>query len=330
MGETTPDDGEFVRATEGFRRELLAHCYRLLGSVDDAEDLVQETYLRAWRGYEGFEGRSSVRVWLYRIATNVCLTALGHRNRRVLPSGLGRPVDDPSVPPIIAGPEVRWLQPMPDALVRPESDDPAAAVAVRDSIRLALMACLQYLPARQRAVLILRDVLAFSATEVADMLDTTTAAVKSTLRRARAKVEEISPAAERVVPPTDRELRALLARYITAFENSDAAALESLLRQDATLEMTPAKTWFSGKATCVPYLTKYALFSPGDWRMVPTSANGQPAVVAYLRGEDGAHHAFAIAVLTLAVDGIARITLFGEPGMAAKFGRPQVRPVPDR
>src|SRR5580692_1184396 len=174
------DGGDtFVKDTEPFRREMLAHCYRMLGSVDDAEDAVQETYLRAWRSYGAFEGRSSVRTWLYRIATNACLTALERSSRRVLPSGLGGPEPDPQAAPELAGAGVRWLQPLPDALVAPDSADPAAVVAAREGLRLALIAALQYLPGPQRAVLILRDVLAFPATEVAGMLGLSVTAVKS-------------------------------------------------------------------------------------------------------------------------------------------------------
>jgi RNA polymerase sigma-70 factor (ECF subfamily) len=326
QGGALPDTGEFVRRTEPFRRELLAHCYRMLGSLDDAEDLVQETYLRAWRAYDGFEGRSSVRSWLYRIATNACLTARQHRGRRPLPSGLGGPGADPAAPLAAVGSEVTWLQPMPDALVTPASDDPAAIVASRESLRLALIASLQYLTARQRVVLLLRDVLAWPAAEVAALLGTTTAAVKSTLQRARARLEPLASAADQVTEPTAPEVRALLDQYIAAFENADATALEQLLRQDATLEMTPFKTWFAGKKTCVAYLTTQVLGSPGDWRMLPTSANGQPAVVAYLRGSDGAHHAFGAAVLTLTATGIARIVVFGDPGLVARFGLPSVLP----
>src|SRR5712664_4250364 len=180
---------DFTGLTGRFRGELLAHCYRMLGSADEAEDLVQETYLRAWRSYEGFEGRSSVRTWLYRIATNVCLTAIERRGRRPLPSDLAGPGE------VGDGAAVTWLQPIPDAVVGPESDDPAEIVATRASLRLAFVAAMQYLPARQRAVLLLRDVLAWPATEVADALDTTTAAVKSALQRARARIDEVAPAA---------------------------------------------------------------------------------------------------------------------------------------
>jgi RNA polymerase sigma-70 factor (ECF subfamily) len=310
---------DFVRSTELFRRELLAHCYRMLGSVDEAEDLVQETYLRAWRSYAGFEGRSSVRVWLHRIATNACLTALEHRARRPLPSGLGAPSEDPHKLVPVGGPDITWLQPIPDALVTPASDDPAAVVAMRDSLRLALIASLQYLPPRQRAVLLLRDVLAWSAVEVAETLGTTTAAVKSTLQRARARLRHVAP--DDVIEPTEPEQRALLGQYIAAFENADAAALEQLLQKEAALEMVPYGTWLSGRATCAPYLTEQVLTAPGGWLMLPTAANGQPAVAAYLR--EGDHYeAFGIAVLTLTPAGISRIVVFGEPGLVARFGFP--------
>jgi RNA polymerase sigma-70 factor (ECF subfamily) len=322
MSRVLSEDAEFTSRTEPFRRELLAHCYRMLGSVDEAEDLVQETYLRAWRSYGGFDGRSSLRVWLYRIATNACLTALHHRGRRPLPSGLGAPSDDPDAAPIMAGPEVRWLQPIPDALVRPESGDPADIVASREGLRLALIACLQYLPARQRAVFIPREVLAFPAAEVAVMLGTTTAAVKSTLQRARARLDEVAP--EQAHEPAEPDQRALLDQYVAAFENSDLAILERVLRQDATLEMTPSTTWFAGRRTCTRYISRF-LASPGDWRMARTSANGQPAVAAYFRGEDGVHRAFAISVLTTTTTGIARITLFSAD-LVGTFDFPPVCP----
>lgn len=301
---------DFDSATAGFRRELLAHCYRLTGSVDDAEDLVQETYLRAWRAWSGFEGRSSVRTWLYRIATNACLTAVQHRSRRVLPSGLGAPTDDPDAQPVAA--DAAWLQPLPDVLI---FDDPAEIAAARDSLRLALIASLQFLPPRQRAVLLLRDVLAFPAADVAEMLDTSVTAVKSTLQRARARAAELVP--EDVSEPTDAELRALLDRYIAAFENADAAGLEQILRQDAVLEVTGSSTWFSGRKTCLPYLADHILERPGEYRMLPVGANGQPAAATYLHGQ-----AFGLAVLTGAADGLARITVFMDPALVARYGLP--------
>jgi RNA polymerase sigma-70 factor (ECF subfamily) len=311
------DGRTFADRTEPFRRELLAHCYRMLGSVHEAEDLVQETYLRAWRSYGGFEGRSSVRTWLYQIATNACLTALQQRARRPLPSGLGRP--GAGAEPA-GGTDITWLQPIPDALVTGEPGDPAAIAVTRDSIRLALIASFQYLPARQRAVLILRDVLAWPAADVAGMLGTTTAAVKSTLQRARARLEQVAPADDQVGEPSAPEARALLGQYIAAFENSDAAALERLLRRDATLELPPSTAWFAGGDAIAGAVA--GLGSPGDWRMIPVAANGQPAAAAYLRDGDGVYRAYGIVVLTVTSTAITRIVVFGDPGLLAAFGLP--------
>jgi RNA polymerase sigma-70 factor (ECF subfamily) len=318
-------DEEFARVTEPFRHELLAHCYRMLGSVHDAEDVVQETYLRAWRSYGGFENRSSVRTWLYRIATNACLTALQNRSRRALPSALGDPADDPHAAPVMAGPDVAWLQPIPTAWVSSPSDDPAAVVALRESLRLALIASMQHLPAQQRAVLMLRDILAFPATEVAAMLGISIPAVKSALQRARARLKEAAPSADDVVEPTEPQARALLEQYIAAFENADPSMLEEALRHDAALEMVGSRTWFAGRRTCLPFIATYVLGSPGDWRMHAIDANGQPAAAAYRRGEDGILHAFGIAVLTVTATGITRIVVFDDPGLVTMFGLPQIR-----
>jgi RNA polymerase sigma-70 factor (ECF subfamily) len=308
-------DAEFADLTEPFRRELLAHCYRMLGSVDDAEDVVQETYLRAWRAYDGFEGRSSVRTWLYRIATNTCLTARQHRTRRALPSGLGAPGEDHE-----SGPEFGWLQPIPDALVTGESYDPAAIAVTRDSLRLALIASFQYLPPRQRAVLLLREVLAFPAEDVARMLGTTAVAVKSALQRARTRLSEVAPDDRQLAQPPEPAARALLDQYIAAFEHADAAALERLLRRDAALELPPSSVWFTGGEAIATAVA--GLGYRGEWRMVPTSANGQPAAAAYRRDADGTYRAYGVAVLTVATTGIARIVVFGEPGLLARFGLP--------
>src|SRR5579859_8168993 len=220
---------DFTGLAGRFRGELLAHCYRMLGSAEEAEDLVQETYLRAWRTYDDFEGRSSVRTWLYRIATNVCLTALERRGRRPLPSGLGGPVADPEAT-LVAGPGVPWLQPFPDALLTGEHEDPAAVAVSRAGIRLAFVAALQYLSARQRAVLILRDVLELPAAEVADMLGTTTTAVNSGLRRARAQLAGAQAGEDDLAEPDSASQRAMLDRYAAAIENADAGVLAELLR----------------------------------------------------------------------------------------------------
>jgi RNA polymerase sigma-70 factor (ECF subfamily) len=308
--------GEFADLTEPFRRELLAHCYRMLGSVDDAEDVVQETYLRAWRSYGRFEGRSSLRTWLYQIATNACLTARERRARRALPSGLGGPGEDRD-----AGSELAWLQPMPDALVTGEADDPAVIAATRDSLRLALIASFQYLPPRQRAVLLLRDVLAFPADDVARMLGTSTVAVKSALQRARARLSDVAPADRQIAEPPEPAARALLDQYIAAFESADAAALERLLRRDATLELPPSSVWHAGGEAIATAVA--GLGSPGEWRMVPTAANGQPAAAAYRRGADGRYLAYGVVVLTVSTTGIARIVVFGDPGLLGRFGLPQ-------
>jgi len=323
----TPDADEFARQAEPFRRELLAHCYRMLGSTDEAEDLVQETYLRAWRSYGAFEGRSSVRVWLYRIATNACLNALKRRARRALPSGLGDPAEDPDAPPALPEPDLRWLEPIPDALVTTatESQDPAAIVTARESLRLALIASLQYLPPRQRAVLLLREVLAFPATEVAAMLGTTTAAVKSALQRARAHLDQATRDHEQLTEPTSPHAQKLLESYIAGFEHADVAALERALRTDAAIELVGSRTWFSGRATCLRFLTQ-VIGSPGDWRMIPTLANGQPAAAAYRRDSDATHRAGGLGVLAVTPTGIARILAFGNADLVAKFGLPPVHP----
>ncbi|GAB2544677.1 RNA polymerase subunit sigma-70 [Nocardia heshunensis] len=312
-------DRQFTESTEPHRRELLAHCYRMVGSVDEAEDLVQETYLRAWRGYSGFDGRSSLRTWLYKIATNVCLTALERRSRRPLPSGLGAPEADWGAA-LADGSGVEWLQPIPDALVSVESDDPAAIVVSRESLRLALVAGLQYLPPRQRAVLLLRDVLDWPASDVAELLETSVAAVKSALQRARATLDQVSPARDRVIPPTDADSLALLERYIAAFENADLAELEHLLLLDASLEMPPSSTWFAGRRTCLPFLAEQVLPVPGLWRLVPTAANGGPAAVAYRRSDNG-EELSGVVLLDTTCMGISRIVFFEDSLLAARFLR---------
>jgi RNA polymerase sigma-70 factor (ECF subfamily) len=308
-------DDEFTRSTEPLRRELFAHCYRMLGSVDDAEDVLQETYLRAWRSYGGFEGRASVRTWLYRIATNACLTAMSHRSRRVLPSGLGAPNGTGAELP--AG--VEWLQPAPDILTTGEEADPAELVATRASVRLALVAGLQYLPRRQRAVLLLRDVLALPATEVAGVHGMSVPAVKSALQRARRRIAEVAPDADRLAEPSEARERELLDGYMAAFTTADASALvERLLTRDAVLEVSPSAQWFSGKAVCGAVL-QAAVGTPGEWRMVPTRANGQPAAYVWQRGTDGAYHPSGMVVLTVTQAGITRITVFAMPELVTHF-----------
>ncbi|MFE6200354.1 RNA polymerase subunit sigma-70 [Streptomyces sp. NPDC057838] len=313
-----PSDTEFAALAEPFRPELLAHCYRMLGSVHDAEDLVQETYLRAWRGFDRFEGRSSLRRWLYKIATMACLTALEKRSRRPLPSGLGAPSDDHRVAVAAREPSVAWLQPAPDALLG--VDDPAVVAGRRAGVRLAFVAALHLLSARQRAVLTLRDVLAFRTAEVAAMLDTTTAAVDSALRRARARLAEAGPPAwDDLAEPEEATRRALLDGYVDAFSRADADALVRLLRADVELEMPPTPTWFTGRRAVVGFLSARVM-SANRWRVRPTAANGQPALIVHRHTGGGRHEPYGVHVLTLAGDRIARITAFNDPALVPVFG----------
>jgi RNA polymerase sigma-70 factor (ECF subfamily) len=310
---------DFTGVAGRLRGELLAHCYLMVGSAEEAEDLVQETYLRAWQSYDGFEGRSSVRTWLYRIATNVCLTAIERRGRRPLPSGLGGPGDDPGAP-LVPAPEVPWLQPFPDALL---DGDPAAVAVSRAGIRLAWVAALQHLSARQRAVLILRDVLDLPAAEAADLLGMTTTAVNSGLRRARADLAQALPAEDELAEPDEPDRRAVLDRFAAAFESADVTSLAGLLREDVALEMPPALTWFAGRAAVTAFFALRALDAPGRFRLVPVMANGQPAFAVYQRDRDGAYQAYAITVPTVTATGIARIVTFLDPRLLGLFGLPR-------
>ncbi len=312
---------DFTSRTDQFRGELLAHCYRMLGSAEEAEDLVQETYLRAWRSFDGFEGRSSVRTWLYRIATNVCLTAMDRRSRRPLPSGLGAPADDPEAP-LLTGLEVPWLQPFPGASLAAERQNPASVAVSRAGIRLAFVAALQYLSARQRAVLILRDVLEWPAAEVADLLGTTTTAVNSGLRRARAQLAHALPAEDEVAEPAEPDLRALLDRFAAAIENADASALADLLREDVALEMPPVLTWFSGRQAVARFVASHLFTEPGALQAVAVIANGQPAFAVYQRAPGGTYHAHAVLVLTVSTAGVARIVSFQDESLFGSFGLP--------
>jgi RNA polymerase sigma-70 factor (ECF subfamily) len=308
---------DFVKQAEVYRPELLAHCYRMVGSVHDAEDAVQETYLRAWRSFDRFEGRSSRRTWLSRLATTPCLTALERSGRRPLPSGLGGPSDvrQPLAPEL---PEVPWLSPMPDALIAP---DPAAVVVSRDSVRLAFIAALQHLLPRQRAVLILRDVLAWPAADVADLLETTVAAVTSALQRARAQLADVMPAEDDPVELSDAARRALLTRYVAALQNGDMTSLVALLREDASLEMPPVPTWYAGRDAVAAFYQDRVLSLATSWRYVLTAANGQPALGAY-RADAGVFRAHNLQVLTVVGGRIARIVAFRDVRLFTTFGLP--------
>ncbi|GAA1804418.1 sigma-70 family RNA polymerase sigma factor [Actinomadura chokoriensis] len=320
MANSTIDtDRDFQELADPYRRELLAHCYRMLGSIHDAEDLVQETFLRAWRSYGDFEGRSSLRTWLYRIATNACLTAIDQRGRRPMPSGLGAPSDEPERP-VVASPEVPWLEPAPDAVLGADAADPATIVAARESTRLAFVAALQHLPAKQRVVLILRDVLKWRAAEVAELLGTTTAAVNSALQRARAQLEQDAPMRDELVEPTDPAQRDLLERYAKAFEDADITGLIELFKKDVVWEMPPFPEWFVGAETVVRLILAQCGPAPGDIRMVPAAANGQPAFGLYMRDDEGVHRAYQLQVLSVTGDGVAHVSVFFDTSLFPLFG----------
>jgi RNA polymerase sigma-70 factor (ECF subfamily) len=325
----TPVDDDFLRIADPFRRELLAHCYRMLGSVHDAEDLVQETYLRAWRAYDRFEGRSSLRTWLYRIATSACLTALESRARRPLPTGLGGPSADPEAP-LVERTEVPWLEPIPDAMIGAGQADPAAIVTSRESVRLALIAALQHLPPRQRAVLILREVLKWRAAEVAELLDTTTAAVNSMLQRARAQLDQVAPNQDEITEPDSADQRALLDRYVTAFQEYDVAAIVELFSKDAVWEMPPFAGWYQGAEDIGRLIASQCPASgAGDMLMVPTHANGQPAFGLYMRDGD-VYRAFQLQVVSIGAAGVNHVAAFFNLDLFPTFGLPEAQPAQPR
>jgi RNA polymerase sigma-70 factor (ECF subfamily) len=293
---------------EQHRAELTGYCYRMLGSAFEAEDAVQDTLVRAWRSYDRFEGRAALRSWLYKIATHVCLDMLGSAQRRARPMDL-RPIGsghatDPGEPL----PEDVWLGPIPDSRVLPEGTDPANVVASRESIRLAFVAALQKLPPKQRAVLILREVLAWSAQEVAELLDTSVPSVNSALQRARATLSAAEPAAD-VYRPLDDEQKALLSRYVKAFEVYDMSALTALLLEDATLSMPPLPLWMRGPDEIVAWMTGTGSVCRGS-RLVPVVANGMPAFGQYHISADGGYDPWALITLELSDGRIASQTFF--------------------
>jgi RNA polymerase sigma-70 factor (ECF subfamily) len=322
------DAAEFEQLTEQYRPELMAYCYRMLGSVDDCEDLVQDTYLRAWRAFEGFQGRSSVRLWLYKIATNTYLSALQTRKRRPLPSGLSAPAESAAVTLAAAKSDIPWLQPAPDRLLYGATDDPALVVSLRNSVRLAFVAALQHLSPLQRAVLVLRDVLGWQAREVAELLETSTASVNSALQRARAQLEQDRPMLDELSEPPEPELREVLERYMAAFEHADVGTLAELLRSDVGLEMPPIPTWFAGRDAVCEFLAGVVLHTADQWRLTYTRANGAPAFAMYRRAPDGAFRAHGIDVLSIVDGRIARIVAFNDASLVAKFALPQTFPEP--
>jgi RNA polymerase sigma-70 factor, ECF subfamily len=309
---------------ERYRRELTAYAYRMLGSTFEAEDAVQETFLRAWKSYDTFQGRASLRSWLYTITTNVCLDMLGGKERRARPMDLGpaREAGSELGDPL---PEVIWIGPVPDGRVVPADGDPAELADVRESIRLALVAALQHLPPKQRAVLILREVLAWTAAEVADLLDTTVASVNSALQRARATLDAIDVEATETFEPGDESQRMLLQRYVDAFERYDMDALTSLLREDATWSMPPYELWLRTHADVRAWCMGPGIGCLGS-RLVPLEANGSPAFGQYKPGPDGSLEPWSVQVLEIRDGSIVGISFFLETerlfplfGLPARF-----------
>ncbi|MFF0272292.1 MULTISPECIES: sigma-70 family RNA polymerase sigma factor [unclassified Streptomyces] len=291
-----------------YRRELTGYCYRMLGSSFEAEDAVQDTMVRAWKAIDSFEGRSSLRSWLYRIATNVCLDALNAGNRRA------RPMDLTSATPVaqaqlVKQPEITWLEPVPDGRVLPSVGDPAEAAVSRETVRLAFVAALQHLPPKQRAVLILREVLAWKASEVAELLDTSVASVNSALQRARATLAEQAPAASDPANPLDEEQKALLERYVAAFEGYDMKALTALLHEDATMSMPPYDLWLQGHDDIVGWMLGVGEVCAGS-KLVPTVANGSPAFAQYHPDPAGGYSPWALIVLELRDGKVAGMDFF--------------------
>jgi RNA polymerase sigma-70 factor (ECF subfamily) len=312
-------DQALAEDLEQYRRELTGYCYRMLGSVFDAEDAVQETIVRGWRGFEGFEGRSAMRSWLYRIATNVCLDMLRGSQRRARPVDMGPSRTSDSFTGATL-PDHAWLQPIPDARVLPVSGDPAELAASKESVRLAFVAALQYLPARQRAVLILREVLRWQAAEVAELLETSVASVNSALQRARATMSERG-ADDPVPDVASGGQRALLARYVDAFERYDITSLVSLLHEDAVMTMPPFDFWLRGPAE----MGKFFLGPGGACRgsrLVATEANGCAAFGSYKPAADGGHLPWGVQVIEVSADRITGHHNFVDPRLFAAFGLP--------
>jgi RNA polymerase sigma-70 factor, ECF subfamily len=323
------DEGAFRELVELHRRELHVHCYRMTGSVHDADDAVQEVFLRAWRGLARFEGRSSLRAWLYRIATNVCLDLGNDRARRALPIDFGAYANQPELADP-ASSEATWLEPYPDErlAVRDGYAGPEARYEQRESVELAFVAALQHLPANQRAALIMRDVLGYSAREVAETLDTTPTAVNSALQHARTTVENRIP--ERSQQATLRELgddrlRSIVTGYMTALERGDIDAILAMLADDATWSMPPTPSWYQGHDAIAEFFAN----GPGvvRWRHLPTRANGQLAVGCYIwKPESGTYVAHVLDVLTLRGTQIAAVTAFLDPEVFDGFGLPRTYP----
>lgn len=308
---------DFERGTERMRRELLAHCYQMLGSVHDAEDQVQETMLRAWRARDQFdESRASLRTWVYRIATNSCLTALAGRARRPLPSQIADVSDDPGQP-LAGGHEIPWLQPFPDALL---AGDPVASLLSAGRLRLALMAAMQMLPARQRAILILRDAFELPAAEVAQVLDTSQAAVNSGLQRARARIAAADIDEFEAGEPAAAEHQQVIDQYVAAFKDADLPRLKRLLANDARLEMPPFLNWYRGRDDYTSFIGRVFTLRGTDWQLRPAAASGQPAVAAYVRVPGGGYQLHTLQVFGVGGGQVRRTVVFADQAVFDRFG----------
>ncbi len=322
------DEAAFARLVAPYRRELRAHCYRMAGSLHDADDLMQESLLRAWRGLPGFEGRADLRTWLYKVTTNACIDALDKRSARALPMDFG-PSADPRTP---MGPprlEPIWLEPCPQELYDATPQSPESRYGRRESVTLAFLVALQVLPAKQRVVLILRDVLGWQAAECAELLELSVAAVNSALQRARETLAERAPAREAPPPVRDEETARLLSRYVGAWERADVDELVAILHEDATLAMPPIAEWLSGAANIGRSIAAMVFnpAGPGAFRLVATEANGLPAFAAYQRAPDGSGlTATALHLVEVQGGRITAIVAFLDPSLMGAFGLPSGLP----
>lgn len=329
---------EFSELAEPYRRELQVHCYRILGSVHDAEDMVQETMLRAWKRLDTYEERASFRAWLYKIATNVCLDLLDKRRRRakrLLPSNLFSPADPhkPVEPPMT---EILWLEPLPDEwLADSAALNPETRYSTHESISLAFLIALQILPPRQRAVLILKDVMDWSASEIADLLEATNSSVNSALHRARTTLAKNYHSQTTRAPTADdpdEQTQKLLEKYIHAWHTADVNGLVALLRNDATLSMPPSPSWYAGRENIRLFATQTVFanegmfpgLARGRWKLLPVRANGQAGAAVYQRVEEGAYHPFGVHVLTCDPGQISQISCFIDPSLPTRFGLPEI------
>jgi RNA polymerase sigma-70 factor (ECF subfamily) len=328
---------EFSELAEPYRRELQVHCYRILGSLHDAEDMVQETMLRAWKRLDTYEGRASFRAWLYKIATNVCLDLLDQRRRRakrLLPNYLFSPADPhkPVEPPAT---EILWLEPLPDEwLADPSAANPETRYSTHESISLAFLIALQILPPRQRAALILKDVLDWPASDIADLLDTTTSSVNSALHRARVTLAKNyqGQKPQSIVDGSDEQTRKTLEKYVHAWQTADVNGLVALLKKDATLSMPPSPSWYAGRKN-IGMFAGNILFAndgmfpglaSGRWKLLAIRANGQPGAAVYQRMENGEYHSFGVHVLTCDKGQISQISCFIDPSLPTRFGLPEI------